>query len=114
MAMIVVRVDREVQVSKRALMKAVRVLGLSCEVVKNCFGVHVAVVFQPNARLADFYDAMKAIKTYQDVGVELTPQVFETPLRQFVTQLADEGFPRSIRYPMMGLCSATPSQRRYD
>ncbi len=98
MAIVVIGVGRVIQVSKWALTKAVRSLGLSCEVMKNCFGVNVAVVFQPRARLADFYDAMKVIETYQDVGVELTPQVYETPLKHFITQLATESFPRSIRY----------------
>jgi hypothetical protein len=111
MAVIVLRAGRVVQVSKLALIKAVCSLGLSCEVMKNGFGVHVAIVFQPQSHLADFYDVKKVIQTYQDVGVELTPQVFETPLTHFATELANECFPHSILYPMIGLCLGYPIQK---
>jgi hypothetical protein len=96
------------QLTERALLGAVKAFGLKCLMFYVRGGKREAVVFQPSATLAHFYDPEDTIARYKAARVTLDREIFDAPLESFARALVSGDLPPAVSLPVTGLCFGYP------
>lgn len=114
MATILLRCPLRLHLPEKTLAEAANRLGLAQCALFTRKGRRMAVVYQPGAALAQYYDPDETIALYSRAGVTLDPELFRTPLAQFAKGVLLEEFPEPIKFPLLGMCLGYPARETID
>lgn len=113
-ATILMRCPKKIHATQKSVLVATQKVGLGCQTYFGRTGRREAVVCQPSATLAHYYDPDAVVARYGEAGITLPKDIFSTPLRCYGRGLVNEQFPEDIRLPLIGLCFGYPINETID